>query len=237
MTGSLKGAMTLEHTDKNPTKHRLSILALLFCMLPAISQASVSYVFSVSEYPASPFHQPFQAELVFSDDAVAAGVAHIADIESLALSGGTSMPTADPVTMDYLHPAFVNLEVIFSDDRETISSLAAEITPSMNPVDHWVLYRPHPPSSDFFIHEHIGYLSSQYVRLETTLLPVPPKYYFSYFSGEWQRQHEQFEFGKFFAEQIACFPFCPWPWFIILLVILIAVLFGIKRKVNAPHHH
>lgn len=227
----------MEHHLKHLSKRFLGILTLLFCMFPAISQASVSYVFSVTEFPESPFHQPFQAELVFSDEAVDAGVAHITDIESLAVSGGSSMPATDPVTMDYLHPAFVNLEVVFSDDRETISSLSAEISPYMNPNDHWVLYRPNPPSSDYFIHEHIVYLSNQYIRLETTLLPVPPKYYLSYFSGEWQRQHKYFDFSKFFAEQAACFPYCPWPWLSILFVILIAILFSIMRKVNTTHHH
>jgi hypothetical protein len=194
-------------------------------------------VFSVTEYPVSPFHQPFQAELVFSDEAVDSGIAHISDIVSLSVSGGGSMPVAEPLTMIYLHPAFVNIEVLFSDDRETIRSLSAEIAPYMNPSDHWVIYLPNPPSSTFHIHEHIAYLSSQYIRLETTLLPVPPKYYFSYFSGEWKQQHQGFDFRAIFDEQIACFPFCPWPWLIILFVILIALLFGLMRKVKTTHNH
>jgi hypothetical protein len=227
----------MNYSDKTSKGMLLISLFLLLFIIPAASQASVSYVFSVSEYPESPFHQPFQAELIFSDAAVDEGVADFSDIESLTISAGESMPELHPLTMSYLHPAFVNLRVLFSEDRETITSLSADITPHMSPTDHWVLYRPHPPSTELWIHEHLGYLSSHYVRLETTLLPVPPKYYFSYFTGEWQRYHKPFDFRQFMVEQAACFPFCPWPWLMILFVIFLAILFGIMKRGTSRRNH
>ncbi len=206
-------------------------------MLPLTAQASVSYSFVLTEYPESLFHQPFQAELVVSAESVDAGVAYLSDIEALTISGGATMPATAPITMTHLHPAFQNLEIVFADDRNSISTMSAEIAPYMSPTDHWVYYFPNPPSSDLIVHEHLAYLSSHYIRLETTLLPVPPKFYFSYFSGEWQRQPAAFDIRKLISEQITCFPYCPWPWLIILFVILITFFFGMMRKVNQSHKH
>jgi hypothetical protein len=221
----------------SPIKFTFLLLCIPVFLLPLTAQASVSYSFNVSEYPESLFHQPFQAELVVSDEAVDAGVAYLSDIEALTISGGATMPTTAPITMAHLHPAFLNLEILFSEDRNTITTMSAEIAPYMSPTDHWVYYFPNPPSSNLIVHEHLAFLSSHYIRLETTLLPVPPKFYLSYFSGEWQRQSAAFDIGKFISEQIACFPFCPWPWLIILSVILLAIFFGMMRKVNQTHNH
>ncbi len=210
----------------------LQSLLLLSAIIPTLAFASVKYIFEVSNYPDDAFHQPFRAELIFTDSAVAAGVAYINDIESLNISAGHTMPETDPLTMDYLHQAFIDVQFNFSADKEVIVSVFARISPSMQSTDHLVLYRQRPPHPQINIHEHVGYLGRDFIRAETTLDPELPETYRSQFKGEWKREHISFII-EFFEAYLACFPFCPLPWIIIILVMaaIIGVLF-LRRSRN-----
>jgi hypothetical protein len=100
---------------------------LLAAHLPTLALASVTYEFHVTNYPDDLFHQPFRAELVFSASDVAAGVASINDIESLNIKEGYTLPENGILTMDNLHPNFVNVQFHFSADQSTIASMSASI--------------------------------------------------------------------------------------------------------------
>ncbi|WP_455222972.1 hypothetical protein [Kaarinaea lacus] len=205
---------------------------LFYAAIPTIVFASVTYVFDVTNYPDDAFHQPFSAELVFSDSAVDAGVAYIDDIESLRISAGHTMPESDPLTMDYLHSAFTDVQFNFSADKEVIVSVFARISPHMQNVDHIVLYRPNPPHPQVDIHEHIGQIARDYVRIETSLEATPLEQHLSVFKGEWKREHLSIIIG-FFDEYFTCFPYCPLPWVIIILVavlILGGVVFRVRKR-------
>jgi len=207
-------------------------LLLLPCFLPgpllSAAHASVEYVFNVTDVPPETFHQPFSAELTVSDAAVAAGSATGADIESLRITAGTAISESNPLTLEHGHPAFVNLAVTFSESRDTIRAISAEITPHMAPNDYWLLYQSTPEHPTLDIHENLGYVAANYIRLETTLLPVPPTTTVSTFGGQWERAFDcricQLPFVRKF---IACFPWCPLPWLMMAMIILVAV--GIWR--------
>ena len=76
---------------KNSGANVLVCLAMmsLFSM-PVV--ASVKYRFAVTTQPAGDFFKPMVAEMVLSDEAVAAGQASNGQIESLVISGGPAMP-------------------------------------------------------------------------------------------------------------------------------------------------
>ena len=200
-------------------KKRSGVLfALLMACTTASVNASVKYVFAVTEQPPTEFHQPFSAELIISDAAFSAGEAMDVDIESLLITAGTAIRHDNPMTLSLMHTAFVNWSVTLSEDRQTVTAISATITPHMSLIDYWVLYQPRPPHPDLSVHENLAYVSSDYVNFETTLLPVPPSYHNSAFQGEWRR-----EFicrpCRILEEWVICFPFCMWPWVIILVVI------------------
>lgn len=212
---------------------RIGLIRLAFILTVVIYTASVSasvkYLFTVTEQPATEFHKPLVAELTLSDAAVSAGQATSADIESLVITGGTAVRSDNPLTMSHMHTAFINWTVTLSEDRQKVTAISAVVTPHMSPADNWVLYQPHPPHPDLEVHENLGYVSSDYVRLETTLLPVPPTTQISIFRGEWQR-------GficrpcRIFQEWLACFPFCIWPWMIILIAVILPLLLWRIRR-------
>jgi len=208
----------------------LQSLLLLSAIIPNLALASVTYVFNVTNYPDGPFHLPFYAELVFTDSAVAAGVAYSSDIESLNISAGHTIPEFGLLTMDYLHPAFIDVQFNFSADKEVIVSVFARISPSMQNRDHLALTRSRPPPPEFDIHEQNVRLAHDYIVIETYLTSRIFDPDISTFRGEWQHKYESFiiePMRKYFA----CFPYCPIPWIIILLVAAaITAGFYLRRK-------
>jgi len=199
------------------------LLVLVMVFATASVNASVKYVFSVTEQPAMDFHKPFVAELVLSDAAVSAGQAVDTDIESLLITGGTTVRSENPLRLTHMHADFINWTVTLSDDRQVVTAISAVVTPHMSSVENWVLYQPGPPHPELQVHENLGYVGADYVRLETTLLPVPPTTHSSTFKGEWKREFDCW-FCRIFEQWVACFPFCIWPWLIILLAIILPVM-------------
>lgn len=199
--------------------------------------ASVTYEFNVTEEPPDNFHKPLAATLTLSDSAVTSGQATNGDIESLVVTGGTAVREDNPVTLSHVHPAFINWTITLSEDRNRVTAISAIITPHNTPTDHLVFHQEDPPHPTLQVLENLGYVSSDYIRLETTLLPVPPQYHTSRFTGYWERA----PVGGFILliddllEMLACFPFCPLPWAIIIMVIILPLLAGLiirNRTIN-----
>lgn len=206
---------------------KINYLTLAFILVGAVYtgsvNAAVKYVFTVTGQPAIEFHKPFVAELTLSDAAVSAGQAVSADIESLKITGGSAVRSDNPLTLSHMHTAFINWSVTLSEDRQTVTAITAVVTPHMSPIDHWVLYQPHPSHPDLNVHENLGYVGSDYVSLETTLLPVPPITHVSTFMGEWKREIVCWP-CRIFQQWVECFPFCLWPWMVILLAVILPIL-------------
>jgi hypothetical protein len=142
----------------------------------------------------------------------------------------------NPLTLSHVHPAFTNWTIILSEDRNTVTSISAIITPQNSPINYLVLYQENPPHPALEVHENLCYVGSEYIRIETTLLPVPTEYRTSRFGGEWERAPvDRLLFIDHLLESLTCFPFCPLPWVIIIIAIILPVLAGRiyrKRTVN-----
>jgi hypothetical protein len=166
---------------------------------------------------------------------VTAGQAIDADIETLQITGGTAVRSESPLNLSHLHPAFVNRTVTLSDDRTTITAISAIVTPHNSPIDHLVFHQQKPPHPTLEVHENLGFVHANYIRLETTLLPVPPETRSSVFNGEWRQVPDYGVFPGFkdFIERLACFPFCPLPWFVIVGAIVFPVLIWRVRQSRA----
>ncbi len=214
-------------------------LAFVFVgvLFTASVNAAVKYEFRVTEQPADDFHIPLVAELWLSNAAVTAGQAIDSDIESLQITGGTAVRSESPLTLSHAHPAFVNRTVTLSEDRNTITAISAIVTPHNSPIDHLVLHQQNPPHPTLEVHENLGYIHSNYVRLETMLLPVPPETRISVFNGEWQQATDKGTFLniKEFIERLTCFPFCPLPWLVIFAAIVLPVLVRRIRQRRAEN--
>ena len=174
-----------------PKGKRLHATGLIFAMLVLLAatsvNASVKYVFTSGEQPTEDFHMPFKAELVLSDDALSTGMAEGVDIESLQITAGRSAMDEDALTLAQMHTSFVNWSVTLSEDRRSVTALSAVITPHMSPVNYWLLYQPDPPHPDLDVHENLAYVAGDSIKIDTTILPVPPDYRQSVFKGEWRR--------------------------------------------------
>lgn len=208
---------------RRPVEYSSLALILVGAMLASPVNAAVKYMFTVTVQPALEFHVPFVAELTLSDAAVSAGQAVDADIESLRITGGTAVREDNPLTLSHLHTALTDLSVTLSDDRQTVTAVSALIAPQSSPAEEWVLYQSRPPHPELEVHENLGYVSSAYVRLDTLLLPVPPTLHSSVFRGEWRREPACWP-CRVFREWLDCFPFCPWPWVIILVAVIFPVM-------------
>ena len=200
----------------------LAVLATA-TVITGTANASATYVFNVSEHTGSNLHLPITAELVLSDAAVAAGQASNADIESLQITAGLLVRDDNPMTLSLMHTSFVNWSITLSGDRQKVTAIAAEISPHMAPAGYWLLYQPNPPHPDLQVHENLGYIRADSIWIETTLLPVPPDYESSGFTGEWQ-QGSLCKPCRIFEEWVECFPFCFWPWMIIFIIIVLPLI-------------
>jgi hypothetical protein len=200
------------------------VLLFLAMAIPQLASADAKYAFHVTELPANSFHQPLQAELRFTDAAVAAGIARASDVVALRVTAGSGIPDVSAITMAHLHAAFVELEFVFSDDRRTITAMSARVEPHPGRTNYLVFYFPRPPHPTLQIHEHLAYLATDYVRLETTVVPATSQIQISNFRGEWRRDYGFPILGRI-NEYLTCFPFCPWPWILPLLLIVAVVLY------------
>jgi hypothetical protein len=205
------------------------IFAVLVLLATATVNASVRYVFTVDEQPTEGFHKPFRAELVLSDNALSAGLAEGADIESLEVTAGLSAMDDDALTLAQMHTSFVNWSVTLSEDRRTITAISAAIAPHMSTVDYWLLYQPNPPHPDLDVHENLAYVAADSITIDTTILPVPPSYRQSVFRGGWQRGFVCIP-CRVFEQWVECFPFCIWPWLLILVVIVLPPAIWLVRR-------
>lgn len=222
-------------TSKIVLRAHTVLFALALVLISVSALASAKYVFTVTAQSVSNFHDPFVAEMVLSDAAVEAGVATNEEIESITITAGPALPEANPLTFANKHTAFVNLNVTLSEDRNTVTSLSAELTPYMSPIDYWVLYQSHPAHPELSIIENIGYIGTDYLTIETMLYPIPPAHHRTTFYGQWERQIECWICEIFDDYILGCFPWCPWPWLIILTVILAAVAIR-QIRLRARHN-
>lgn len=197
-----------------------TLFALILLLVASTVNASVKYVFTVTEQPEEDFHKPFTAELILSDSALSTGLAEGADIESLIITAGLSAMGADALTLTQMHTSFVNWSVTLSADRESVTAISAEITPHMSAVNYWLLYQPNPPHPDLDVHENLAYVAVDYINIDTTILPVPPSYQQSVFRGEWRRTFICIP-CRIFEQWVECFPFCIWPWLIIIVIVIL----------------
>ena len=216
-----------------PNGKRLQAARLIFAvhvlLTAATVNASVRYVFTVSEQPIEGFHKPFRAELVLSDDALSTGLAEGADIESLEVMAGLSAMDEDALTLAQMHTSFVNRSVALSEDRRSVTAISAAIAPHMSTVDYWLLYQPKPPHPDFDVHENLAYVAADSIKIDTTILPVPPSYRQSVFRGEWRRTTVCIP-CRVFEQWVECFPFCVWPWLVILVAIVLPPAIWLVRR-------
>ena len=211
-----------------PNGKRLQAARLIFTVLVLLTtatvHASVRYVFSVNEQPTEDFHKPL------SDNALSTGLAEGADIESLEVTAGLSAMGEDALTLAQMHTSFVNWSVTLSEDRRSVTAIRAAIAPHMSTVDYWLLYQPNPPHPDLDVHENLAYVADDSIKIDTTILPVPPSYRQSVFRGEWQRAFVCMP-CRVFEQWVECFPFCIWPWLLILVVIVLPpVLWLVRRR-------
>jgi hypothetical protein len=206
----------MRELDYHPILKLLTGLALLVSFsLPAV--ASVKYRFVITEQPAGNFFKPMYAEMVLSDAAVAAGQASRGQIESLVIHGGSAMVEEASLTLAYLHNDFHDLTVTLSADRSTVTSVMATV--NNGAINYWVLHYGRPPHPSLFIHEFLGYVSHDYITLETTILPVPPTTYVDRFTGHWQRVRSCW-ICKFPYQKPSVFPYCWFDWLVIGIVVL-----------------
>ena len=234
--GSQKTGAGQAHEEHMTNLRHLISPGLVFnlvCVFFTVSlNAAVTYEFRVTEQPADNLHKPFAAALRLSDAAVTSGQAGHADIESLVITGGTVVRDENPLMLSHVHPAFTNWTVTLSGDRNTVTAIAAMITPQNSPIDHLLLCQESPYHPTLDVHENLGYVGTDYIRLETTLLPVPPETRTSIFRGEWERAplNGFFLFIAHLLKRLTCFPFCPLPWAIIIGTILPALAVRIYRN-------
>ena len=198
-------------------KYLLKILIWLTLVttLSTPVMASVTYTFVIFEQPTGDFHKPLIAEMVLSDEAVTAGQASNGQIESLVFAGGSAMQGSNRLTLAHLHPAFSDLTVNLSADRNTVTSVSATVNSSATAGDNWVFYYSHPPHPRLDIHEFLGYIKSDSVTLEATLMPVPPTTHNSRFVGEWHRK------PVCWICRYICKPYYKWPfcWFDLIVIV------------------
>lgn len=205
---------------------------ICFALITAFSTpvlASVKYTFVVSEQPTENFHKPLFAEMVLSDAAVAAGQARNGQIESLVFGGGSAMQESNRITLAYLHGAFFDLTVNLSTDRKTVTAISAKLRPAGAAIDYWVFHYQRPPHPTLNIHEFLGYIKSDSVSFETTILPVPPTTHYSTFAGQWQRTPSCW-FCCTICPPIQKLPYCWFDWVVIFVVILIPLLLLRRRR-------
>jgi hypothetical protein len=216
-----------------PKGMRLDAVRLMCAVLVLLTtttvNASVKYVFMPGEQPAEGFHMPFKAELVLSDDAVSTGIAQAPDIESLQITAGLSAMDEDALTLAQMHTSFVNWSVTLSEDGRSVTAISAVIAPHMSPVNYWLLYQPDPPHPDLDVHENLAYVAADSIKIDTTILPVPPDYRQSVFKGEWRRTFICRP-CRVFEQWLECFPFCIWPWLVILVVIVLPLAIWLVRR-------
>jgi hypothetical protein len=153
------------------------------------ASGSVKYVFVVNGAPNSTFHQPFNAELVLSDAAVAAKVAKLSDIESLRIVAGAAIPDINPITIhDLLSSEFLNAQVNLSADAESVIGFTA-VGINGSPYNNlWVFYQNYPHNPSMSLVENTAIITSNGISLESCVLPIPPKFYNSTFLGSWKRE-------------------------------------------------
>ena len=105
---------------KGGRSHAARMIFAVFVLSTAVTvNASVKYVFIVTEHPAEDFHEPFKAELVLSDDVFSTGMAEGADIESLQITAGPTAMDEDALTLAQMHTSFVNWSVTLSEDKQS----------------------------------------------------------------------------------------------------------------------
>lgn len=172
---------------------------------------------------------PFKAELVLSDDALSTGMAQGADIESLQITAGLSAMDEDALTLARMHTSFVNRSVILSENRRSVTAISAAIAPHMSAVDYWLLYQPNPPHPDLDVHENLAYVAGDSIKIDTTILPVPPGYRHSVFKGEWRRTFICTP-CRVLEQWLECFPLCIGPRLLILVVIVLPLALWLVRR-------
>lgn len=226
--------MSLYTNDESKKKPKMNItllyyrLKILVCftfiaVFSTSALASVKYTFVVSELPTGDFHKPLFAEMVLSDAAVSTGQARNGQVESLVFGGGSAMQEINRITLAYLHSSFVDLTVKLSADRKTITAISAKLNNDGSSIDNWVFHYQRPPHPTLNIHEFVGYIRSDSIALETTILPVPPTTHLSNFKGHWQRTPGCL-LCRYICRPIYVLPYCWLDWIIIISLLLIPVV-------------
>lgn len=167
------------------------------------------YTFVASSYIAHPLtpatcYQPLSATLILSDAAVTSGIATTSDIISFRLTAGTVIPDSCPITLnDLLSYYFSNPQVTLSADRKTVTAFSAVDTPSGWQRNKWVLSQGNPPNTTMEVGENNVEVYTDYIRIDSWILPEPPKHYEITFRGSWRPAEEtsktDFDFGSVFV--------------------------------------
>lgn len=145
-----------------------------------------TYIFEVTRWPNSAFHQPFSARIVLSENAVVSGTATASDILSLTITAGASIPDGRPITFADLHSHFLNPTITLSADRKSIVGFSADRADGAR-YDFLVFFQsfPRPPNGRS---ENIIELRLNRMEVESNFVPpLPTEIHFSIFEGDWKQ--------------------------------------------------